>query len=194
MSEYRENPNARALLKAAVREGVNAYLLVVSRALREQLSKPGGGRVYRVAQGRGRRARNAREAGWHRASRPGQPPAVDTGMLRRSWQLGRSQLRGNVVAGDAGGVGGSANGGGMSTGRRMRRGQTQIVSATLGILDSDNRVAYRFGSALRYARIEFGYGRASARPYIRPTLAVTRDLFPAVMATALRRNLGGGRK
>lgn len=191
MMNWRDNPEFRGKMQAAVQEGVNAYLLVLSAALREQLSKPGTGRAYRVNRGRGSRARNLRESGFHRASRPGSPPAVDTGMLRRSWQIGRAKLRGGVNTSDMGGKGGS--GGGMSTGRATGRRGTQVVGATLGILNTKDRIGYRFGSALKYARIEFGMGRVSARPYIRPTLAVVRDLFEPTMAAALRRNLGGRR-
>ena len=88
-----QNPAFRPRLQAAVQEGVNAYMLIFSRALRGQLSKPGTGRVYRVSQGKAR-GRNLREQGFHRASVPGRPPAADTGMLRRSWQIGENSLRG----------------------------------------------------------------------------------------------------
>lgn len=37
---------------------------------------------------KGKSIRNLREIGLHRASAPGQPPAADTGTLRRSWQMG----------------------------------------------------------------------------------------------------------
>jgi hypothetical protein len=193
MTQWKDNPEANAKLKAAVQEGVNAYLLILSRALREQLSKPGTGRAYRVNQGRGRRARNLRESGFHRASRAGSPPAADTGMLRRSWQLGRTRLRGAVHPSDTGGKAG-ADGGGMSTGRATSRRGTKVVSSTLGILNTNDRIGYRFGSAVKYARIEFGYGRTAPRPYIRPTLNAIRDLFAPTMAAALKRNLGGGRR
>lgn len=115
-------------------------------------------------------------------------------MLRRSWQLNTSTLKGRTVSSDASAAGGGGKGSGMSTGRRMGRRGTQVVGATLGILDGHNRVAYRFGSALRYARIEFGMGRVAPRPYIRPTLDAIRDLFPDVMAAAIRRNLRGGNR
>ena len=49
----------------------------------------------------------------------------------------------------------------------------------------------RYGSVLRYARIDTGYGNVAARPYIAPTLDAIRDLFEPTMATALRRALGG---
>lgn len=186
---WHPNPQLNAAIQRAVREGVNAYMLVFSRALRAQLSKPGNGRRYRVAQGKGK-ARNAREAGWHVASRPGSPPAVDTGMLRRSWQLGRSSLRGTVNPMDAAGGPGDGPSGGMSTGRR--RGK--VVSSTLGIIDANRRIGYRIGSAVKYARIEYGIGATAARPYVRPTIAAISDLFEPTMARALRRNLppGGG--
>lgn len=60
--------------------------------VRKLLSIPGGGRTYRRPGARGPRAVI------HRASAPGQPPAVDTGQLRSSytWRLG-SDVRGDYV-------------------------------------------------------------------------------------------------
>lgn len=57
-------------------------------AIRVLLSTPGKGRTYRRPGVRGPRAVI------HRASAPGQPPAVDTGQLRASytWRLGRDSL------------------------------------------------------------------------------------------------------
>lgn len=50
-------------------------------------------RVARAAaRGRRTQARNLRELGVHRASAPGQPPAVDTGQLRASIQIDPSGL------------------------------------------------------------------------------------------------------
>lgn len=37
---------------------------------------------------KGQKTRNLRQLGFHRASAPGQPPAVNTGALRNSWQVG----------------------------------------------------------------------------------------------------------
>jgi phage gpG-like protein len=64
-------------LGRSVRTAEDRSLQVVALALVRQivllLSLPGTGRLYR----RGRRR-------WHRASKPGHPPAVDTGRLRGS--------------------------------------------------------------------------------------------------------------
>lgn len=202
MASYQENPAFRARLNDAVQEGVNAYLLVVSRTLRAELSKPGTGRTYRRSTARGRALRraktveqveavnrrfkaprNLREAGFHRASRPGEPPAVDTGLLRRSWSIGRGSLRG-TTGGLA--VGGEAGGG--SVGRTRGR----VSSAVVTVLNGPGRFSYRYGSALKYARIEYGWGRVQPRPYIRPTIQNVKTLFQPVMARALRRAFGGG--
>lgn len=177
---WHPNPNLNAAIQRAVREGVNAYMLVFSRALRVQLSKPGTGRRYRVSQGKGK-PRNARESGWHIASRPGSPPAVDTGMLRRSWQIGNNQL-----VGQAGGItaGFSAL---LSGARRRILGRSRAESVVTPIRQP-RMIGYRFGSAVKYATIEYGSGRAAARPYLRPTMEAVNDLFEPTMAAALARH------
>lgn len=187
MAIWRPNPEVNPKLRAAVQEGVNAYLLIVSRTMRVELSKPGGGRQYRIGKGR-RKARNAREAGIHRASRPGQPPAADTGMLRRSWQVGTNQLRG-ATPGFAGI--GATFGGLLSSARRKLLGP-DIKSASVVPINRPGLIGYRYGSAVKYARIDRGWGRVAARPYIRPTLDNVRDLFQPTMAEAMRRHFGTG--
>lgn len=71
------------------------------RQLKIELSTPGTGRRYKVTDGRvsfdqrsgrfrnskGRYVRASRRFRWHRASAPGQPPAVLTGALRNSIQM-----------------------------------------------------------------------------------------------------------
>ncbi len=82
--------------KAALRKRVHAgcvkaldeTLILVQREMRLTLSKPGTGRIYRKSEG-DPNGRNLREKGFHQASAPGHPPAVDTGTLRRSWQVGQ---------------------------------------------------------------------------------------------------------
>ena len=61
------NQQAQAKARQGVNELRNAAILV--------LSKDGTGRRYK----RGK-------SGWHIASAPGQPPAPDTGNLRRNWR------------------------------------------------------------------------------------------------------------
>lgn len=60
-------------------------------------SKPGGGgsisrgglaSILRQRRLSGKSHRTLRSLGFHKASAPGDPPAVDTGHLRRSWQAG----------------------------------------------------------------------------------------------------------
>jgi hypothetical protein len=76
---WKANSRFRPELDAAINEGVNAYYLVMSAALREQLSKRGSGSSYRRGRGRVRQR-----------SAPGEPPSPDTGELRRSWSVGRA--------------------------------------------------------------------------------------------------------
>jgi len=183
---FRPDPNINAKLRAAVQEGVNAYMLVIARAMRAELSKPGGGRTYRIGKGR-RKARNARESGIHRASRAGQPPAIDTGMLRRSWQIGTGQLRGGT-----GGI--SATFSNLISSARRKLIGPDVRQAVITPLNDGRRIGYRYGSAVRYARIDKGYGRVAARPYIKPTMDNVRDLFEPTMAVAMQRHFGGPRK
>ena len=89
---YRFNANEiQTRLSIAAGRAVETVLLEFQAEIRRTLSRPGTGRVYRKSGGYGKR-RNARERGLHRASAPGQPPAVDTGTLRRSWQYGPNHL------------------------------------------------------------------------------------------------------
>jgi hypothetical protein len=84
-------------LEDAIRDATTVALDKIAIDLQAEiriiLSRPGTGRVYRVAKGR-RRGRTLRERGFYRASAPGQPPAVRTGLLRNSWAVGR---RDNVM-------------------------------------------------------------------------------------------------
>jgi hypothetical protein len=73
-------------MRVGLREGMNATLVGSSRLVRRQLSRPGMGFLYRVAKGSAK-GRNLRARGYHRASLPGQPPAVNTNRLRASWSV-----------------------------------------------------------------------------------------------------------
>jgi len=73
-------------MRVGLREGMNLSLVRAARLLRGQLSHPGRGSLYRVAQGKAK-GRNLRARGYHRASFPGQSPAALTGSLRASWSV-----------------------------------------------------------------------------------------------------------
>ena len=64
------------LYRAKAEPAADAAMLVLDREVKETLSQSGSGRIYR----RGQKT--------HQASAPGEPPAVDTGDLRRKtgWQ------------------------------------------------------------------------------------------------------------
>jgi hypothetical protein len=185
MGSFKWNPLFKPTVADAVSEGITAYLLITSGAVREQLSKGGTGRLYRRTKnaaprgavgramaawdslrkklgGKAKRP-NARTAGWHRASAKNSPPAVDTGLLRRSWTVGSG---GRDQAGN-----------GKPTVRHYRQAA---------------RIGVTFGSPVKYARIEAGWGRVAPRPYIKPTITAIRDLFPTTMQRALKRRMGGG--
>ncbi len=75
-----------ALVKEAGREGMDVVALQLSSLVREALSQPGQGRIYRIGKG-SRKGKTLRARGYHRASAPGQPPAVNTGRLRSSFSV-----------------------------------------------------------------------------------------------------------
>lgn len=94
-----------------VRDGQQRQLDVLGLALERQikleLSTPGKGRLYRRRRrgpvrtdGRDNRGRflrrGARSGDFHRASAPGDPPAVDTGQLRNQITMERFGLRRRV--------------------------------------------------------------------------------------------------
>lgn len=93
--------------------------VVMQGTMQQMLSQPGSGRIYvRTKAGRKRakgmsvfgaalkasmeaaargKVKSLRALGFHQASAPGEPPAVDTGTLRRAVQIDDSELRGKQV-------------------------------------------------------------------------------------------------
>lgn len=76
-----------------------AAALSLEVAVKQELSKPGSGRLYRRRSRRGRiavaraRRRAPKASEFHRASAPGEPPAPDTGTLRNSIHTARRGTR-----------------------------------------------------------------------------------------------------
>jgi hypothetical protein len=75
-----------ATTRIGILEGMRATVVGAGRIVRKTLSRPGTGTLYRVAQGKAK-GRNLRARGYHRASLPGSPPAVNTNRLRASWSV-----------------------------------------------------------------------------------------------------------
>jgi len=148
MNGYKANPKLQAIIEAATLEAMDAVMILASKQIKKKLSTPPtrSGRIYRKKGGR-----------MHRASRAGEPPAVDTGTLRRSW--------------------------GMQAGR--------AESADGFVSRSRNRSRYTlsFGSRLDYAKIDGGWGRVAARPYIEPALSLVRYQIPKIAARAFAYHL-----
>lgn len=69
-----------------MKDGLAAIQISASRLMRATLSRPGTGRVYRIGKGK-KKGRNLRARGFHQASSPGMPPAVNTNRLRASWSV-----------------------------------------------------------------------------------------------------------
>jgi len=157
--------NIAKAVDAAALEGLNAIQIALSATVRKVLSQPGTGRIYRIGNGR-KAGRNLRARGFHRASAPGNPPAVDTNRLRSSWMISS----GKVTPGNS---------------QRWRYG---YITASR----TPDRVVLAYGSAVVYARrLEFGGGRIAARPYLAPAVRVVGPNAVRIMAVAMKRTLGG---
>jgi hypothetical protein len=157
----------RRRIKRGVVNGLLSVQLVISRLLRSELSRPGGGRRYRVARGR-RNGRNLRAQGIHVASAAGAPPAVDTGRLRQSWALG----------GDAG----------RTFGRKGSK--TTQTLANIEVEDTDSRVGFAYGSNLKYARyLEYGTRWIRQRPYVRPVFAIVSKRAERIVGTSVQEEI-----
>lgn len=78
----------KSTVMAGVVKGLASTQVSASRLIRGTLSRPGMGTLYRIGQG-AKGGRNLRARGFHRASLPGYPPAVNTNRLRASWSVER---------------------------------------------------------------------------------------------------------
>lgn len=97
---------ALAAFGERVRKNREVYLRAVGvelvAAIKEELSKPGTGRLYRrprrLKDGTIRRTKSGKTVYGkpHRASAPGEPPAVDTGALRNSIHYSYVNKKGRV--------------------------------------------------------------------------------------------------
>jgi len=171
----------QAKINEAIRRGTANGLLGIqlqmSRKLRADLSKPGTGRIYRVARGRPG-GRNLRARGLHRASAPGQPPAVDTGRLRQSW----------AIAGNADQ---------MFRNRAPLGAKATSSGQQMAVLAFDIRpesLRFTYGSNLKYARaLEFGMRSRglSPRPYVRPMIAAVAPRALRIVQGFIKKEFGG---
>lgn len=152
-------------VNAGVTDAMVGVSLVLSKLIRDQLSKPGTGRRYRVAKGR-RKGRNTRARGWHVASAPGNPPAANTGRLRASWTVVPYRSLGLM----------NVKNEGFAT---LEQVGTKIVLTV--------------GSNLKYAAaLEFGSTRAriAARPYVRPVIAAMQGEVEGIVSDAVAKRMG----
>lgn len=157
---YIPNHQWRRRFDAGIREGLVASQILLSGTIVRLLSKPGTGRLYRVNKGRGKRARNLREIGFHRASAPGFPPAVNTNRLRGSWSIA------------------------IKSGKQLLPGYNMRIIRRPGVL------GYELGSSVLYAPfLEYGTRRMKARPYLKPAIKIVEKSLPQIFAAAMRRNL-----
>lgn len=108
-SKATHNFDANAIAQrfnAVLLDATLAVLVKTQNEIVEMLGRPGTGRLYIKGQNpfsssRARRAAgaaavteggNVRSAGYHRASAPGEPPAANTGNLRRNVTLAKPQV------------------------------------------------------------------------------------------------------
>ena len=156
-------------------EGLDAIAVLLVRQIQLLLSTPGRGRVYvrgkgnakyAVANG-GRALRNRRTGrftsartarGVHRASAPGDPPAVDT-----------NNLRGSI------------------TYERVARTTGFSPRALTGRAGAARRVGtnVEYAEALEYGSIGEG-GHIAPRPFMRPAIAQVRDAMTDELVGILR--------
>ena len=159
--------------RLGVANGLLMVQLVLSRLVRSQLSKPGTGRVYRVAVGK-IRGRNLRAQGLHRASAPGNPPAVDTGRLRQSWAIGGNADQMFSVRVPLGA-------------KKIQSGQAlAVITSEIG----QTRMRFTYGSNLKYARaLEFGVParRLAQRPYVRPVVAAVTPRAAGILQLEVKK-------
>ena len=151
-------------VERGVQEGLAGVALIMSKRLRDGLSKPGSGRKYRIAKGK-KRGRNLRAQGFHIASAPGEPPAASSGNLRSSWVIKPITRYGT------------------------QQDDTQFM--TLEKVGKHN-VFFRFGSKLEYARaLEYGNPRGNLlpRPYVKPMLDEVMPRVQQIMAAKMKRSL-----
>ncbi len=158
---YIPNPEWRRRFNTGVREGLVASQIELSKQIVKLLSKPGTGRLYRANKGRGKRARNLREMGFHRASAPGFPPAVNTNRLRGSWTIA------------------------------IKSGKDLLPGYNLRVIRKPGMLGYELGSSVLYAPfLEYGTRRMKPRPYLKPAMQFVSKRLPNIFQAAFRRNLG----
>ena len=154
-------------------DGIIAIQLRLSRDVRNKLSQPGTGRIYRIGTGK-RKPRNLREQGLHRASAPGQPPAVDTGRLRQSWAIGTIG-KGKLI----------------DASQKFGRGKVQSEQglAVIGFQSTPRSISFVYGSNLKYARaLEYGSRRnLLPRPYVRPSIRGVEPQASKILQLWVRR-------
>lgn len=160
----------QAMTMRFIGDGLLDIQLIASKAIRAQLSKPGMGRVYRISRGRAS-GRNLRARGFHRASAPNQPPAVNTGRLRQSWAIG----------GDVG----------RKFGKKAKSSTQELAALTQDV--TFNSASFTYGSNLKYARmLEYGTRRMRPRQYVRPVFTVLSRRALAILKSAISRGFSGG--
>ncbi|KKN71424.1 hypothetical protein LCGC14_0421460 [marine sediment metagenome] len=135
------NANIEAMKKAT---------FVVENYVKTHFTKVGSGRLYRVRKKRGK----SKASDYHRASIAGQPPAIDTGILRASVMSDVSVKTVNVI----GKVG----------------YDVQHIAAKTPVGTDVNYGLY----------LEVGTNKMAKRPFLRPALKMTRRKVKTIFQKA----------
>jgi len=71
----------------------------------------------------------------------------------------------------------------------MQAGRAESADGFVSRSRNRSRYTLSFGSRLDYAKIDGGWGRVAARPYIEPALSLVRDQIPKIAARAFAYHL-----
>lgn len=156
-----EKLKIKAKLQEAALSAMASSMVNASALLKKRLSKPGTGRIYRIGRGK-KKGRNLREKGYHRASAPGHPPAINTATLIRSWAVERVGVKEDSFA--------------------IIKQDTNKTVLRLGSSVPYARILEYGGMTGRGRRTKI-----QARPYIRPTLPFIAKIVPKIFSEAIKR-------
>jgi hypothetical protein len=155
-------------IEDGIRQGLVETQLVMARVVRMMLSQAGTGRVYRIGNGSAG-GRNLRAQGFHRASAPGRPPAVNTNRLRASWAIGL----------------------------RPGYGRIRPIEQNGGFVRprvNPKRLGFEYGSNVKYAAfLEFGTRWMKRRPYIAPVMKSIEPRVLPIVSRAIQSTLRASR-
>ncbi len=174
-----------AALQAAHPKAVQRAALVLQGAIKQTLSQPGRGRLYKsrgVTAKLARKGTKKRARQMHQASAPGDPPAIDTGFLRGSVVL-NPQSDGTVRVGPAAHYAAALEYGTLRPvrGMGMRRGPSVDRKHLARVLRKASASRALVASVARK-----GTGRIKPRPFMQRSLDAAAPAMTDVIVDDLR--------